>query len=173
MTLYSYNENPNGFVRNARKVYHPIGFKKGYNFVLFFIFAGAMMGFCLARLEYFSLNGIFKAGAAPGEWFYYSQSFYQAGIALHLYTIIPAGMLAVFQFVPAIRHKVLIVHRINGYFAILLLICGNVGALMIARHAFGGTMATQALVGTLSILTIVSAFLAYYNIKRLQIDQHR
>ena len=173
MALYTCNDNPNGFVKTARKVYHPIGFKKGYNFILFFIFAGAMMGFCLARLEYLSINGIFKKGAAPGEWYYYSRSFYKAGITLHLATIIPAGMLAVFQFVPAIRHKVLILHRINGYLAILLLICGNVGALMIARYAFGGTMATQALIGTLSILTICSAFPAYYNIKRLQIDQHR
>lgn len=34
-------------------------------------------------------------------------------------------------------------------------------------------MATQALVGTLAIATTVSAILSYYNIKRLQIDQHR
>ena len=44
---------------------------------------------------------------------------------------------------------------------------------MIARHAFGGTLATQGLVGVLSIATLGSAFMAYINIKRLQIDQHR
>ncbi len=44
---------------------------------------------------------------------------------------------------------------------------------MIARKAFGGTVATQALVGTLAIGTTVGLGLAYYNIKRLQIDQHR
>ena len=44
---------------------------------------------------------------------------------------------------------------------------------MIARHAFGGTLATQALIGTLVILTTVGLTLAYYNIKRLQVDQHR
>lgn len=173
MGLYVHNSNPNAFVRAARHIYNPIGFRKGYNFVLFFIFAGALFGFCLARIQYLSIDGLFKKGAAPGEFFYYSRSFYKAGITLHLSTIIPAGMLAVFQFVPIIRYKVLIVHRINGYLAILLLICGNVGALMIARYAFGGTMATQALVGTLSITTLGSAFLAYYNIKRLQIDLHR
>ena len=27
-------ESPSGFVRVAQKVHHPIGFKKGYNFVL-------------------------------------------------------------------------------------------------------------------------------------------
>ena len=34
-------------------------------------------------------------------------------------------------------------------------------------------MATQALTGVLAIVTLSSAFLAYVNIKRLQIDQHR
>lgn len=173
MTLHHPNPNPNNFIRFMRQIYHPIGFKKGYNFTLFFIFAGAMLGFCLARLEYFSINGIFKKDAAPGEFYYYSQTFYKAGITLHLTTIIPAGILAILQFTPAIRHKALLFHRINGYIIILLLICGITGALMIARHAFGGTLATQLFVGVLAISTITSAFLAYYNIKRLQIDQHR
>lgn len=44
---------------------------------------------------------------------------------------------------------------------------------MICRRSFGGTLDTQAGVGTLVILTTVSLSLAYYNIKRLQIDQHR
>ena len=173
MTLHVHNPNPNKFVRFMRHIYNPIGFKKGYNFILFFIFAGALLGFALARAQYLSINGAFKAGAAPGEWFYYTRHFYQVGITLHLATVIPASFLAILQFVPVIRHKVLIFHRINGYTVILLLVLMNVGALMIARHAFGGTMATQALVGTLSIATLGSAFLAYTNIKRLQIDQHR
>lgn len=173
MALYTYNSNPNAFVRTLRKVYHPLHFYKGYNFVLFFVFAGALLGFCLARVQYLSINGLFKAGAAPGEWFYYSRSFYKAGISLHLFTVIPAGFLAVLQFVPVIRHKLLILHRINGYLALLLLTCAVVGALMIARYAFGGTLATQALVGWLAIIVMGSAIMAYINIKRLQIDQHR
>ena len=173
MTLHIYNPNANAFVRFMRHIYHPIGFNKGYNFVLWFIFAGALFGFLLARAQYLNINGIFKNDAAPGEWFYYRENFYKIGIILHLASVIPGGILAIFQFVPIIRYKALIFHRINGYIVILLLILLNVGALMIARHAFGGTMATQALVGVLAIATIVSAFLAYINIKRLQIDQHR
>ena len=173
MTIHTYNPNPNAFVRVSRKIYNPIGFKKGYNFVLFFIFAGALLGFCLARLQYLSIDGLFRKGASPGEWFYYTRTFYKVGIAIHLCSIIPAGLLVIFQFIPAIRYKATIVHRINGYVVITLLTLANVGALMIARYAFGGTMATQALVGVLAISTLGSAYLAYYNIKRLQIDQHR
>ena len=56
---------------------------------------------------------------------------------------------------------------------VVLLLLANVGALMIARHSFGGGMDTQVYVGLLAIITTVGAILAYYNIKRLQIDQHR
>lgn len=77
------------------------------------------------------------------------------------------------QFIPQIRYKALLVHRINGYIIILLLLLANIGALMIARHSFGGEFETQVLVGLLAIITTFGAFMAYYNIKRLQIDQHR
>jgi hypothetical protein len=44
---------------------------------------------------------------------------------------------------------------------------------MIAREAFGGTTTTQSWIGALFILTTVGLGLAYYNVKVLQIDQHR
>jgi Predicted membrane protein (DUF2306) len=47
------------------------------------------------------------------------------------------------------------------------------GVFMITRHAVGGSPNTQAAIGTLATVTIISISLAYYNIKRLQIDQHR
>ena len=113
-------------------------------------------------------------GAAPGECFsYYSRKLYKIGIIMHLCTIIPAGFLVLFQFVPVIRHKVILFHRINGYVIIVLILCSNSGALMIARIAFGGTLSTQLAVGVLVISTTLSVLLAWINIKRLQIDQHR
>ncbi|KAK3714964.1 hypothetical protein LTR37_007454 [Vermiconidia calcicola] len=173
MTLHAQNPNPNAFVRVMRRVYNPIGFKKGYNFVLWLIFAGALLGFGLARLQYLSIDGVYKQSASPGEWFYLRRTFYKVGLTLHLATCIPAAILGVFQFIPVIRYKALIFHRINGYVLLVLIVLTNVGALMIARWAFGGTMATQSYVGTLAIMTLGSAFISYYNIKRLQIDQHR
>jgi len=75
--------------------------------------------------------------------------------------------------VPVVRHKFIIFHRISGYIIILLIATSNAGALMIARRGFGGTIETQAGIGLLVIITTVGIALAYYNIKRLQIDQHR
>src|ERR1700712_3520819 len=94
-----------------------------------------------------------ELGAAPGEcWVYSTKKLYKAGIILHLVTIIPAGFLALFQFVPVIRHKVILFHRINGYLVILLVLASNVGAMMIARIAFGGTLSTQVSLGILAVM---------------------
>jgi hypothetical protein len=171
----------NGFVRVARKVYKPIGFSKGYNFVLWFIFTGALMGFILSRSPYLNFEGIFcsergksSLHAGPGECFYYRRDFRdKVGIILHLACILPAGFLVCFQFVPIIRHKAILFHRINGYIVILLSLVATAGALMIGRHSFGGDMATQMLLGLLSIMFVGAMVLAYINIKRLQIEQHR
>ena len=77
------------------------------------------------------------------------------------------------QFTPIIRHKFLLFHRICGYVAILLLLLSNAGALMIARHTFGGGLETQTVIGLLVLLSTISVIMAYYNIKKLQIEQHR
>lgn len=164
-----------------QRVYLPIGFKKAYNFFLWFVFAGAMMGFVLARFFYLDYSGVYCSpnasggnGAAPGECYSYSTAeYYEVGIKLHLYTIIPASFLAVFQFTPAIRLRLTLVHRLNGYVVLMLSVAGQVGALMMARIAFGGGIEIQALVGLLTIMFLGSLALAIYNIKRLQIEQHR
>lgn len=136
-----------------------------------------MLGFTLARFSYLDVGGnapsSYRSGSAPGEWYYFSGGIYRIGLTIHLATILPAGFLMIWQFIPIVRYKALIFHRINGYIVILLVLISNVGALMIARRAFGGTLETQAAVGVLAILTTISMCLAYYNIKRLQIDQHR
>lgn len=174
------------------KIYSFFGFQKGYNFPLWFIFGGAMLGFSLARLKYFSPSQ-FAQGAALGEEYWYAMAsisivhafpltnsvhryragIYKIGITMHLVTVLPAGILMVWQFVPIIRHKFILFHRINGYIITILLTFGMIGALMIARRSFGGAVSTQAGVGLLVIMVIFGLGMAIYNVKRLQIDQHR
>ncbi len=62
-----------------------------------FIFAGALFGFVLARLQYLSIDGKFRTGASPGDWYYLRHGYLKIGITLHLATILPAGFLVVFQ----------------------------------------------------------------------------
>lgn len=173
MTLHQHNPKPNGFVRIMRKAYNPLGFSKGYNAILWFIFLGALIGFGLARAPYLDVNGFFRKNAGPGEWFYYSMPYYKAALLLHLSSVVPASLLAVVQFTPIIRYKAITLHRINGYVLILLITLANVSGIMIGRHAFGGTLSTQGFVGAVAIMTESSVVLSYINIKRLQIEQHR
>ncbi|MBE3046458.1 DUF2306 domain-containing protein [Candidatus Bathyarchaeota archaeon] len=172
----------NSVVRSLRRIYNPIGFTKGYNFTLWFIFGGALLGFALARAPYLSLHGVLCSdsagpilGAAPGEcWYYLHGARHETiGIVLHLAGVIPASILAFFQFIPVIRHKFLLVHRVNGYLVMLLSLVGVAGALMITRHAFGGGLDTQVGSGLLGVAFVASMAMAYVNIKRLQIEQHR
>ncbi|PVH92313.1 hypothetical protein DM02DRAFT_282318 [Periconia macrospinosa] len=168
----------NAFNAYARKVYNPLGFSKAYNFILWFTFAGALFGFSLSRFMYLNFNtfchGPPGTGAAPGECYYYVNfTRERIGILLHLATVLPSGLIACLQFTPFIRHKWIIVHRIGGYASLLLYFIGLAGALMIARHAFGGAIETQTAVFALAIMTTISFVLAYVNVKRLQIEQHR
>lgn len=163
----------NAFVATARKVYNPIGFSKGYNFVLFFIFAGALMGFTLARFQYLNYYGIFCGKPGIGECYFYTRGIAEKGLLIHLATILPAAFLVVFQFVPAIRHKCILVHRLNGYLVLALSLVSTVGAFMSARNAFGGGLETQLGIGVMGIMFVVSLALGYINIKRLQLEQHR
>ncbi|KXJ85614.1 hypothetical protein Micbo1qcDRAFT_221929 [Microdochium bolleyi] len=171
----------NGFVAAARRVYNPLGFSKGYNFVLFFIFGVGMFGFVLARFPYLNFRGVYCSGtggatmgALPGECYYYLKpGRYQVGIIMHLACVLPATVLALLQFVPAIRHKAMLFHRINGYLTIALSLAGTVGALMITDKAFGGGLDIQAAAGTLAIMFTTALVMAYINIKKLQIEQHR
>lgn len=132
-----------------------------------------MFGFCLYHLQSLDVPGRWAKNAAPGEWYWYRQGHYRIGITLHLITVVPAGLLMPFQFVPAIRRYAVLIHRISGYSIILLILLGNVGALMIVRRSFGGELPTQGATGVLAILTSIGMLMAWLNIKRLQIEQHR
>ncbi|KAL6409033.1 hypothetical protein AUP68_07984 [Ilyonectria robusta] len=172
--------SPNRLIAWLRRVYRPIGFSRGYSFALWFILGGALMGFSFARLKYLDFrvlcpNPLPKGpgGAVPGECYYFENTTGRAGIIMHLAGILPAAILVIFQFLPAIRHRFLIFHRINGYIILLLSILSIVGVLMIAKSTFGGTLDMQAATGTASIAFLVCQGLGYYNIKKLQIEQHR
>jgi Predicted membrane protein (DUF2306) len=161
------------WVNTWRKIYHPLGFRKGYNFPLFVIFAGALMGFVIARFEFYNFNGIFLKSTHPSDAVIFSHGIKRIGIIIHLACILPAGLLACFQFVPAIRYKFILFHRINGYVIILLFLIANAAAYIIIPTSAGGGTAAHVALGLLATGTTITNFLAYYNIKRLQIDQHR
>ncbi|KAL6855487.1 hypothetical protein ACO1O0_006636 [Amphichorda felina] len=167
----------NALSTTPQKITSFLGFRRGLYTVLFIIFGGALLGFSLARLHYISFDGVFcRSGdpkAPPGECYWYRKSLYKAGIVMHLACILPACVLAVFQFVPSIRHHFLIFHRLSGSLIVLLVLASNAGAIIIASRVFGGSVPTQSVTGTAVLLSTFGILNAYYNIKRQQLDQHR
>lgn len=157
-----------------QKIYKFFGFSTAYNFNLWVIFGGAMFGFSLSRLHYFNIEGIFAKNMNPGYWYVFHKGSYRVGIVMHIVTCLPGGLLMVLQFIPSIRYKYTMLHRINGYIVMLLMFFSNLGACILVRHIDNGRrMGAQTCEGFLVIITTVAMGLAYYNIKRLQIDQHR
>ena len=85
------------------------------------VFGGALFAFCVSRLPMLDIDGFYRSAGGIGEYFYIRQHLYtgdrlsghsaltlligvQVGFILHLVGILLANILAVFQFVPAIRH---------------------------------------------------------------------
>lgn len=64
-------------------------------------------------------------------------------------------------------------HRLNGYLVITLLIVALASAFMLIRHSLGGEINFQMWIGVVGSMVFIATVLAYINIKRLQIDQHR
>ncbi|KAG9093322.1 hypothetical protein FS749_014583 [Ceratobasidium sp. UAMH 11750] len=131
-----------------------------------------MVGFALARFMYLH-SPTLASNLAPGEGYYMLTSFYKPAMLVHIGTVLPAGIFAVLQFIPQIRYKALIVHRVLGYTSLLLLIIGASTGFVLGRRSFGGDIATQTATVSLGATTLISAAIAYYNIKQLQINEHR
>ena len=67
----------------------------------------------------------------------------------------------------------MLVHRCVGYIVMMLVFMSVIGALIIAPRTFGGDIGTQLGIYVLAVLTYTALSLAWWNIRRLRIDQHR
>jgi hypothetical protein len=157
-------------------IYRRLGFCQGYAFLFWIVLSGALVGFVLARIRYLDIDNVFcaqRGAALPGECFYLGHGKGKIGIQLHLTGIMPAALLAVLQLLPVFRRNMLLFHRINGYIILMLSLVSCIGILMMTRQHFGGGLNSQAVTGAALVMFIMSLSLAYYNVKRLRIDQHR
>lgn len=164
---------PSGGVR--RVLSRTLGFTQGYNTALFIVLGGITALFSIARLPAISLNIFCKPGnSIPGECFHYEvPGRHQTGLWLHLSSILPGSLLALVQFVPAVRRRALNVHRYAGYAVWVLSVSGTVGMFMLLDKAAGGFFDTWAVAVVLSTMFLGATFRAYQTIRELRIDQHR
>lgn len=136
------------------------------------IFGFCMGFFCFARFKYLS-ERVLAAELTPGDWYWFHNGMIHIGFMLHLATMLPAGLLMILQFIPRIRYKAILFHRLNGYVVLTLSLIGNATALIIARHAFGGDMGSQTCTGFLALASTIAMSMAWWNVRCLQIDLHR
>ena len=138
-----------------------------------------MLIFVLVRLPIVSVNGYmcnpFNERAAPGECYWHTLpwSRYQIGIYLHLWSVFPATLIAILQFVPAIRTRRIGVHRFLGYICWVLGITAAVTALMICDRSFGGSMATKSATSILAAMCFLGHYKAYKAVRNYHLDKHR
>ncbi|PBK81311.1 hypothetical protein ARMGADRAFT_785071 [Armillaria gallica] len=153
----------------GRAVYRTIssivGFKERFSLLVFIIFGGALIGFSLfgARTMNFALM---KKYAPAGQWFWFNQRTFKANYAIHIYTAVIGGIFSVFQFLPAIRRCAVIVHRLNGYFVVILLVPSNVCGAIIGYRGFGGEINSQSMYYTLGILSAGCLIIGLSNVKK-------
>ncbi|KAI1275391.1 hypothetical protein F5Y07DRAFT_369899 [Xylaria sp. FL0933] len=157
----------------------PFGFARFGHFWMWLLASGSLIFFSAISLRYLYFESVFcgpkRGGALPGECFYFLRSkVVRLGIEAHLWCVLPAGILAGFQFIPAVhRPPLLRIHRVIGYSSIILALVGSLAALPLIRHAFGGDLASQASTGLLLVLFVVAQIAGYVCIKRRNIQDHR
>lgn len=79
-----HTKRANKFEHYASKVYGPLGFKKWYNFVFFFIFAQALFYFCWYNIRKIDVRGYWIKHAMPAEQFFFRLPRYSIGMQMHL-----------------------------------------------------------------------------------------
>ncbi|KAJ7898575.1 hypothetical protein B0H14DRAFT_3853017 [Mycena olivaceomarginata] len=101
-----------------------------------------------------------------GEWFWFNQPTYKVNLFIHIYLSTLGGIGAVFQFIPAIRRRKVIVHRLNGYSVLTCLIVGNICGGIVGRRSFGGDLNVQSGYYVMGLLVVVAALLGIYYVKK-------
>ena len=152
-----------------------LGFASGFRFASFVVFGGALFLFCLLHLQWLDYYGYYCGRRAlPGECFYFLRwKPAEIGMLLHLWCVIPAGILAVVQFIPVVRCKAPRLHRVNGYVTMILDLVGAAAAVPTIPHAFGGGLVAESATWILVAAPITAQIKAYIEIKKRRIAQHR
>ncbi|KAF8337447.1 uncharacterized protein EI90DRAFT_2652747 [Cantharellus anzutake] len=149
-----------------------LGFHKAYNIPLWIIFGGAMTAFCISRMPYYNKTFMLDHIGLQ-NWYWFHQQPYRFGLYFHLATALPGGVLVPLQFVPAIRYKNIMIHRIIGYYCIFMIVLACAGGFTLARRVLSGDPAGDMHTIILGATPLFELLMAWINIKRLQIDEHR
>ncbi|KAG9236432.1 hypothetical protein BJ875DRAFT_227373 [Amylocarpus encephaloides] len=92
---------------------------------------------------------------------------------VHLWCVIPAGILLPLQFMPIMRRKYMTLHKYSGRALFICLMIGNITAFKLAPGAFGGSIETQSFSALMGFANSFAMYKAWSGIRDLRIDVHR
>ncbi|KAJ7730867.1 hypothetical protein DFH07DRAFT_158788 [Mycena maculata] len=165
--LETHPERPQPRGSIYRSISWIFGFREKYSLINCFVWGGALVGYCLARSVTMNPHPArISIVLAPGEWFWFQLPLYKYNLFIHIYLTTIGGIFAPLQFLPAIRRRYVILHRLNGYGVLFCLIVGNICGSIIARRSFGGELNVQSAFYILGIMVVFSALMGIYNVKK-------
>ena len=135
--------------------------------------------FCAYEFLYLLRYGTFCTptrphGAAGSCYNYLHHPHYATGLTLHLLFVLPAAMLAVLQFIPAIRVRYPALHRYIGYASLALCAPGMASGVPILDVTFGGDLSIRSAALTLFGVSAYALWRAWHAIARQgRVDEHR
>ncbi|KAK0493489.1 hypothetical protein EDD18DRAFT_1405117, partial [Armillaria luteobubalina] len=141
-----------------------LGFKEQQSLLLYFVFGGALLGYCLFHAPMMNMKTMERL-TVPGEWFWFSKNGFKVAYPMHVYLSIIGGIFVLLQFIPAIRRRAVLLHRLNGYFVLLCLIPANVCGSIAGYRSFGGEINAQSAYYTLGIGIIFCFAAGLFNVK--------
>jgi hypothetical protein len=131
-----------------------------------------MVAVFIVRVPYIFPNS-FDIHLSRGENYYFHVPLNKAFLWTHIASVLPAGLLAVTQFVPRIRARAINFHHITGRIINVLIFISVITAWCIARISLGGDLAIQSGLYVLGAMVLWSVVQSWIAIRRLQIDEHR
>jgi len=143
-----------------------LGFREPFSLLHCFVWGGALVGFSLARSVTMSPSQLADGQLIPGEWFWFKAPIYKINLLIHIYLTILGGIAVILQFLPAIRRRYMVFHRLNGYGVLFCLIVGNICGSIVGRRSFGGELNVQSAYYILGIMVVYSGLLGIYNVKK-------
>ncbi|PVF95666.1 hypothetical protein CPB86DRAFT_787791 [Serendipita vermifera] len=150
-----------------------LGFQKRSNLYLYLTLSSLMLLFCVSQFAILFTASPLDTLLPPGEAFWFKQGFRKVALYIHMWSIIPCGILMVFQFIPKIRRSMPALHRLNGRIVLLLFIPGAITAILLTPNSFGGEAAGNLGLAAAFVCVSVSGGMGYYNIRAGQIMEHR
>ncbi|KIY66415.1 hypothetical protein CYLTODRAFT_355026 [Cylindrobasidium torrendii FP15055 ss-10] len=90
-----------------------LGFRESQSLALAFICGGALVGFCLFHAQMLSQSGMERL-TTPGGFYTLGKNMFHTTYSIHIILSVVGGILVIPQFIPAVRRRMMNVHRLNG-----------------------------------------------------------